>query len=68
MLMRGLLQLFEGVLFCPLTKEGKGIRATGHLSYNRMQELMIDRLELLSCPEYQFDIHCLRSGGASAEA
>ena len=42
MLMGGLSQLSEDSLFHPLTKEGKGLRATGHLSYTRMRELLTD--------------------------
>ena len=68
MLMGGLSPLSEDILFRPLTKEGKGLRPTGHLSYTRMRELLIDRLESLGYPAYQFGIHSLRSGGASAAA
>ena len=57
-------------LFILPTYQGrkKGLRATGHLSYTRMRELLIDRLESLGYPAYQFGIHSLRSGGASAAA
>jgi len=68
MSMGALSQSSEGFLFRPLTRGGKELRPSGYLSYTRMQELLLERLESLGYPASQFGVHSLRSGGASAAA
>ena len=68
MFMGGLTQSSEGFLFRPLTRGGKELRPSGCLSYTRMRELLLERLESLGYPASQFGVHSLRSGGASAAA
>ena len=58
----------SGTLFRPLTNDGKGLRPGGSLSYSRLRELLLGRLQSLGFSTMDFGVHSLRSGGASAAA
>ena len=58
----------SGLLFRPLTSDGKRLRPSGSLTYSRLRELLLRRLQTLGYPADQFGIHSLRSGGATAAA
>ena len=59
------LHLFRGV-----TRTGKGerLRPSGSLSYTRMRELFLAKLDQLGYDRSQFGLHSLRAGGATAAA
>ena len=63
--MRSDLYLFRGIVH---TKKGESLRASGSLSYTRMRELFLAKLNELGFDSKQFGLHSLRSGGASAAA
>ena len=58
----------SGLLFHPLTSDGKKLRSNGSLTYSRLRELLLDRLQVLGYPPDQFGVHSLRAGGATAAA
>ena len=58
----------SGLLFRPLTSNGKKLRPNGSLTYSRLRELLLDRLRVLGYPAEQFGVHSLRAGGATAAA
>ena len=58
----------SGLLFRPLTSDGKKLRSNGSLTYSRLRELLLDRLQALGYPADQFGVHSLRTGGATAAA
>ena len=49
-------------------KQGYRLRPSGGLSYTRVWELVLEKLKDLGLDPKQFDLHSLRSGGASAAA
>ena len=57
-----------GLLFQPLTSDGKRLHASGSLTYSHLRELLLGRLQALGYPSDQFGIHSLRAGGAMAAA
>ena len=59
------LPLFRGIT---KTKHGERLRASGSLSYTRMRELFLAKLNELDFDPHKFGLHSLRSGGASAAA
>ena len=58
----------SGLLFRPLTKNGKKLRSSGSLTYSRLRELLLERLQALGYPADRFGVHSLRAGGATAAA
>ena len=58
-------KLFRGIT---KTKHGEKLRATGGLSYSRLRELLLRKLEELGYDRSQFSPHSLRAGGATAAA
>ena len=58
----------SGLLFRPLTSDGKRLRSNGSLTYSRLRELLLSRLQELGYPADQFGVHSLRAGGATAAA
>lgn len=59
------LKLFRGVY---RTKQGERLRASGGLSYTRLRELLLKKLEAMGYDKTQFSPHSLRAGGATAAA
>ena len=59
------LHLFRGVT---RTRHGEQLRPSGKLSYTRMQELFLAKLDQLGYDRRQFGLHSLRAGGATAAA
>ena len=57
--------LFRGLV---ATKQGYRFNASGGLSYTRVRELLLEKLEAVGLDRKQFGLHSLRSGGASAAA
>ena len=57
--------LFRGILH---TRNGSKLRVSGGLSYTRVRELVLEKLEAIGLDKHQFGVHSLRSGGASAAA
>ncbi|MCG8626070.1 MAG: hypothetical protein MJE68_29245 [Proteobacteria bacterium] len=57
--------LFRGLTS---TKHGYRLHPSGGLSYTRVWELVLEKLEELGLDPKQFGLHSLRSGGASAAA
>ena len=57
--------LFRGIVS---TKNGEHLRASGSISYTRMRELFLRKVEELGYDPKQFSLHSLRAGGASAAA
>ena len=51
-----------------VTKEGEKLRRTGTISYTRLRELLLARLQELGYNSECFGLHSLRAGGASAAA
>ena len=58
----------SGLLFRPLTSDGKKLRSNGSLTYSHLRELLLDCLRALGYPADQFGVHSLRAGGATAAA
>ena len=58
----------SGLLFRPLTSDGKKLRSNGSLTYSRLCKLLLDCLRVLGYPADQFGVHSLRVGGATAAA
>ena len=50
------------------TKQGYQLRDSGGISYTRVHELVLEKLNAIGPDAKQFDMHSLRSGGASAAA
>ena len=50
------------------TKEGEKLHRTGTISYTRLWELLLARLQELGYNSECFGLHSLRAGGASAAA
>lgn len=50
------------------TKHGERLRPSGSLSYTRMRELLLAKLEQIGYDKSQFGLHSLRAGGATAAA
>ena len=59
------LRLFRGV---NRTSQGERLRPSGGLSYTRMRELFLGKLDQLGYNRRQFGLHSLRAGGATAAA
>ena len=59
------LKLFRGIVS---TKKGERLRASGSLSYTRMREIFLKKLDELGYDKSQFSLHSLRAGGATAAA
>ena len=57
--------LFRGIV---RTKNGVKLRKQGGLSYSRMRELLLEKLEAVGLDPKLFSLHSLRSGGATAAA
>ena len=57
------LPLFHGITN---TKSGQRLRASGSLSYTRMREIFLAKLEELGFDASKFGLHSLRAGGATA--
>ena len=57
--------LFRGLTS---TKHGYRLHPSGGLSYTRVRELVLEKLQELGLDPKQFGLHSLRSGGASAAA
>ena len=58
----------SGLLFRPLSSDGKSLRSSGSLTYTRLRELLLGRLQALGYPAEQFGVHSLRAVGATAAA
>ena len=50
------------------TKQGYRLRKSGSLSYTRVRELVLDKLESIGLDKRKFGVHNLRAGGATAAA
>ena len=59
------LALFHGITH---TKNGEQLCSSGRLSYSRMRELFLAKLNELGFDSSQFGLHSLRAGGATAAA
>lgn len=59
------LHLFRGVTH---TRKGERLRPSGGLSYTRMREVFLAKLDQLGYDRSQFGLHSLRAGGATAAA
>ena len=59
------LPLFRGITN---TKSGQHLRASGSLSYTRMQEIFLAKLEELGFDASKFGLYSLWAGGATAAA
>ena len=59
------LHLFRGIT---RTKNGVKLRKQGGLSYTRMRELLLEKLEKIGLNPKQYGLHSLRAGGATAAA
>ena len=57
-------------LFRPIvsTKKGESLRASGSLSYARLREIVLEKLQSLGYDAQQFGLHSFRAGGATAAA
>ena len=53
---------------CYFLKARYRLRPSGGLSYTRVWELMLEKLQELGLDPKQFGLHSLRSGGASGAA
>ena len=60
------LKLFRGIVNS--TKNGERLRQSGSLSYTRMREILLKKLDELGYDKSQFSLHSLRAGGATAAA
>ena len=58
-------RLFRGIT---VTKAGERLRQSGSLSYTRLRELLLRKLQELGYDKRAFSLHSLRAGGASAAA
>ena len=58
----------SGLLFHPLTSNGKKLRLNGSFIYSRLHELLLDYFRVMSYLAEQVGIHSLRAGGATAAA
>ena len=58
-------KLFRGIVS---TRKGECLRRGGGLSYTRMRELLLAKIEQLGMDPKQFGMHSLRAGGATAAA
>ena len=58
-------KLFRGILS---TKKGECLRRDGRLSYTRMRELFLAKIEQLGMVPKQFGMHSLWAGGATTTA
>ena len=59
------LHLFRGIVH---TKRGERLRPSGSLSYTRMRELFLEKLQQLGYDKSQYSLHSLRAGGATQAA
>jgi len=50
------------------TKRGERLKLSGSLSYTRMRELFLQKLQQLGYDSKQFSLHSLRAGGATSAA
>ena len=50
------------------TKNGEKLRAEKGLSYTRVREIVLEKLEAIGLEKQKFGLHSLRAGGASAAA
>ena len=57
--------MFRGIV---RTKNGEKLRKSGHISYTRVRELMLQRLAKLGYDAAKFSMHSFRAGGATAAA
>lgn len=57
--------LFRGIVH---TKKGEKLRRTGHISYTRVRELMLQKVAKLGYDAHKFSMHSFRAGGATAAA
>ena len=55
--------LFRGIVS---TKRGERLKLSGSLSYTRMRELFLQKLQQLGYDSKQFSLHSLRAGGATS--
>ena len=59
------LQFFRGII---RTKNGVKLRTKGGLSYTRMRELLLEKLEAIGLNPKLYGLHSLHAGGATAAA
>ena len=59
------LHLFRGIT---RSKNGVKLRKQGGISYTRMRELLLEKLEKIGLDPKQYGLHSLRAGGATAAA
>ena len=57
--------MFQGIVH---TKNGEQLRKSGHISYTKVRELMLQRLAMLGYDPIKFSIHGFRASGATAAA
>lgn len=57
--------LFRGIV---KTRKGERLRNSGHISYTRVRELILQRLKKLGYDASKFGMHSFRAGGATAAA
>ena len=50
------------------SEEGERLHNAGGLSYSRLRELLLDKIEKLGFDPALFGMHSLRAGGATAAA
>jgi hypothetical protein len=50
------------------TKNGQRLRKSGGISYTRLRELLLEKIEQLGMDPKAFGMHSLRAGGATAAA
>ena len=48
------------------TRKGDRLRSSGHISYTRVRELILQRLKKLGYDASKFGMHSFRAGGATA--
>ena len=51
-----------------VTKAGERLRQSGSISYSRLRELLLNKLQDLGYDKWSFSLHSLRAGGATAAA
>eukprot|EP00731_Ephydatia_muelleri_P033190 Em0026g10a len=68
--MGGLCTHDQGKVFRALdsTKHGQRLRTSGGISYTRLRELLLEKIEQLGMDPKAFGMHSLRAGGATAAA
>lgn len=59
--------IFRQITYCKKSSSYK-LRNSGHISYTRAREILLEKLECLGLEKSKFGLHSLRSGGATSAA